>query len=50
MQLLKKKLESKEDNQDDSNIYSKDVLETMLEEDALDPVEEAFMRGYYEAV
>ncbi len=44
--LLKKKTE----DEDDSNIYSEDARETMLEEDALDPAEEAFMRGYSEAV
>ncbi len=34
---------------DDLSIYSRDVRELLLEEDALNPIEEAFMRGYEDA-
>ena len=46
------------DNSDDfelnddinDNIYSEDVRESLLDNDELSPAEEAFMRGYEEAI
>ncbi len=46
--LLKRKYRSDE-NEDDVNIYSKDVRESMLDDDELTPMEEAFMNGYEDA-
>ena len=39
-----------EQSEDDISIYSKDTRESMLEDDELSPMEEAFMNGYEEAV
>lgn len=39
-----------EDNEDDISIYSKNVRESLLDDDELSPMEEAFMRGYEEAI
>lgn len=41
---------SEEQSEDDISIYSKDARESMLEDDELSPMEEAFMNGYEEAV
>jgi len=43
------KIKDEEYFEDDENIYSEDVRETLLEDDELSPEEEAFMRGYEEA-
>ena len=49
--MLKKNYKREEENSDDDiSIYSKDVREIMLEDDELSPFEEAFMKGYEEAV
>ena len=47
--LLKRKYRSDDDEEDDINIYSKDVRESMLDDDELTPMEEAFMNGYEDA-
>ena len=36
----------KESDEDDMNFYSPSVREALLEEDAIDVFEEAFIRGY----
>lgn len=41
-------IEEKEEN--DTSIYSKDGRESMLDDDELTPVEEAFMCGYEDAI
>ncbi len=35
---------------DDESIYSEDVRSLLLDDDELSPFEEAFMRGYEEAI
>lgn len=48
--MLKKRIYADEEaNEDDINIYSKDVRERLLDDDELSPVEEAFMSGYEDA-
>ena len=47
--ILKRKYRSDDDEEDDINIYSKDVRESMLDDDELTPMEEAFMNGYEDA-
>ena len=47
--VRKKRLEYEEDK-DDISIYSKETRESMLDNDELSPMEEAFMAGYEEAV
>lgn len=39
-----------DDSIDNENIYSDDVRNMLLEDDELTPFEEAFMRGYEEAI
>ena len=39
----------KEEDEDDISIYSKEVRESLLEDDELTPIEEAFMNGYEES-
>ena len=48
--MLKRKFEYDEEDKDDSSIYSKQIRESMLDDDELTPVEEAFMSGYEEAI
>ena len=48
--VLKRKIEYDEEDKDDTSIYSKEVRESMLDDDELTPIEEAFMAGYEEAV
>ena len=38
-----------DENEDDINIYSKEVRELMLDDDELSPFEEAFLQGYESA-
>ena len=38
-----------EESDDDINIYSKTVRESLLDDDELSPMEEAFMNGYEDA-
>lgn len=40
---------NEEKNEDDISIYSKDTRESMLDDDELSPMEEAFMQGYEDA-
>ena len=48
--MLKKSLYSgKEKDEDDTSIYSKEVRESLLDDDELSPMEEAFMNGYEDA-
>ncbi|MBS3126529.1 hypothetical protein J4453_03780 [Candidatus Woesearchaeota archaeon] len=35
---------------EEDNIYQRETRERLLEEDELSPLEEAFMRGYEEAI
>ena len=39
-----------EESSDDTNIYSKDVRELLLENDEISPFEEGFLNGYEGAV
>ncbi|MBI3035139.1 hypothetical protein HYY71_02345 [Candidatus Woesearchaeota archaeon] len=49
--MLKKRLyRDEEKSEDDISIYSKDVRESLLDDDELSPMEEAFMNGYEDAV
>ena len=48
--VLKRKIEYDEEDKDDTSIYSKEIRESMLDNDELSPMEEAFMVGYEEAV
>lgn len=48
--MAKKEFERSEENSDDINFYAEDVRESMMEDDELSPFEEAFMKGYEEAV
>ena len=47
--MLRKKIFREEKTDDDLGIYSKDVRESLLEDDELSPMEEAFMNGYEDA-
>ena len=49
--MLKKRYHREEEKSDDDiSIYSKDVRESLLDDDELSPIEEAFMNGYEDAV
>lgn len=48
--MLKKKYSSDEEGGDDISIYSKSVRESLLDDDELSPMEEAFMNGYEDAI
>ena len=45
----KKYFHRDEEGSDDISIYSKNVRESLLEDDELSPMEEAFMNGYEDA-
>lgn len=49
--MLKRKIfrVREEKSEDDIGIYSKEARESMLEDDELSPMEEAFMNGYEDA-
>jgi len=47
--MLKNKHYSDEESDDDINIYSRKVRESLLDDDELSPMEEAFMSGYEDA-
>lgn len=48
--VAKKRIYRNEENsEDDISIYSRNVRESMLEDDELSPLEEAFMNGYEDA-
>ena len=46
MMLFKRSPTNEEESEDDSSIYSKGVRESMLDDDELSPMEDAFMEGY----
>ena len=48
--VLKRKIEYDEEDKDNISIYSKEGRESMLDDDELTPIEEAFMSGYEEAI
>ncbi|MBI2657642.1 hypothetical protein HYX08_03030 [Candidatus Woesearchaeota archaeon] len=48
--MAKEEYGNSEENSDDTNFYAGDVRDSMLEDDELSPFEEAFMKGYEEAV
>jgi len=48
--VLKKRREYAEEEDEDISIYSKLSRESMLEDDELSPMEEAFMSGYENAL
>lgn len=50
IEMLRKRSLEEEKNEDDLGIYSKDMRESLLDDDELSPMEEAFMSGYEEAV
>ena len=47
--MLKKRYVREEEEEDELSIYSKEVRESLLDDDELTPVEEAFMNGYEES-
>lgn len=47
--FLRKRYREEEETEDDINIYSKEMRESLLEDDELSPFEEAFMNGYENA-
>ncbi len=50
IKVLKRKYKrEEEDSTDDQNIYSQGVRESMLDDDEISAVEEAFMNGYDDA-
>lgn len=48
--IKKKGFQRESTEEDDLNIYSSDVRESMLDNDELSPMEDAFMNGYEDAV
>ena len=50
IRVLKRKYQRDEESGDDISIYSKDARESLLDDDELSPMEEAFMNGYEDAV
>ena len=46
---MKKRIDIEEDSDDDTNFYARNVRESLLEDDELSPMEEAFMNGYEDA-
>lgn len=48
--LKKKYYRNDEESDDDISIYSKGARESLLDDDELSPMEEAFMNGYEDAV
>ncbi|MBI3027173.1 hypothetical protein HYY70_03595 [Candidatus Woesearchaeota archaeon] len=48
--LKKRRYSDREESSDDINIYSKEVRESMLDNDELSPMEEAFLSGYEDAL
>lgn len=46
----KKFYRDSEGSEDDISIYSRDVRESLLDDDELSPMEEAFMNGYEDAM
>ena len=48
--FIKRKYKEEDKDEDDTSIYSKEVRESMLDDDELSPMEEAFMEGYEDAV
>ena len=44
--MLKREKYVEEEENDDTNFYSRSVRESLLDDDELSPVEEAFMEGY----
>ena len=48
--MLRKNVFREDKSDDDIGIYSKEMRESMLEDDELSPWEEGFMNGYEEAV
>ena len=47
--MFRKKYVGEENAEDEFSIYSKEVRESLLEDDELTPIEEAFMNGYEES-
>ncbi|MBI2541903.1 hypothetical protein HYV80_04290 [Candidatus Woesearchaeota archaeon] len=47
--MLRKRIFKEEQSEDDLGIYSKGMRESLLDDDELSPMEEAFMSGYEEA-
>ena len=50
MPVFKRRRTDEEESEDDISIYSKGMRESLLEDDELSPMEEAFMNGYEDAV
>ena len=49
--MLKRKfLDNDGKDEDDLDIYARQIRETLLEDDELSPIEEAFMNGYEDSV
>ncbi len=48
--LKKRKYSDEENSDDDISIYSRNVRESLLDDDELSPMEEAFMNGYEDAI
>ena len=49
--MLKKRFKrDEEESEDDISIYSRNVRESLLDDDELSPMEDAFMNGYEDAI
>ena len=48
-EMFKERFRREEIEEDEDNIYSRQVRENLLEDDELSPMEEAFMSGYEDA-
>jgi len=48
--MLRIKYPKDDEKDDDIDIYSKDVRESLLDDDELSPMEDAFMNGYEDAI
>lgn len=49
--VLKKRFKrDEEESEDDISIYSRNVRESLLDDDELSPMEDAFMNGYEDAI
>ena len=48
--MFKRKYVEQEENNDEFSIYSKEARESLLDDDELSPIEDAFMNGYEDAI
>ena len=48
--VFKRKYVEQEETNDEFSIYSKEARESLLDDDELSPIEDAFMNGYEDAI